>query len=97
MSLIDTNNFDEVIQFAKENKKLFIITRGPKGALSINNGKIVEVQVKKNLNIIDLTGAGDLFAAGYLHGYLNQFTEKDCLENGTEMASKIIQQIGARL
>ena len=97
MSLIDTNNFDEVIQFAKENKKLFIITRGPKGALSINNGKVIEVQVKKNLNIIDLTGAGDLFAAGYLHGYLNQFTEKDCLENGTEMASKIIQQIGARL
>ena len=97
MSLIDTNNFDEVIQFAKENKKLFIITRGPKGALSINNGKIVEVQVKKNLNIIDLTGAGDLFAAGYLHGYLNQFKEKDCLESGTEMASKIIQQIGARL
>ena len=97
MSLIDTNNFDEVIQFAKENKKLFIITRGPKGALSINNGKVIEVQVKKNLNIIDLTGAGDLFAAGYLHGYLNQFTEKDCLESGTEMASKIIQQIGARL
>ncbi len=97
MSLIDTNNFDEVIQFAKENKKLFIITRGPKGALSINNGKVIEVQVKKNLNIVDLTGAGDLFAAGYLHGYLNQFTEKDCLESGTEMASKIIQQIGARL
>ncbi len=97
MSLINTNNFDEVIQFAKENKKLFIITRGSKGALSINNGKVIEVQVKKNLNIIDLTGAGDLFAAGYLHGYLNQFTEKDCLESGTEMASKIIQQIGARL
>jgi len=97
MSLIDTNNFDEVIQFAKESKKLFIITRGPKGALSINNGKVIEVQVKKNLNIVDLTGAGDLFAAGYLHGYLNQFTEKDCLESGTEMASKIIQQIGARL
>ena len=97
MSLIDTNNFDEVIQFAKENKKLFIITRGPKGALSVNNGKVIEVQIKKNLNIIDLTGAGDLFASGYLHGYLNQFTEKDCLESGTEMASKIIQQIGARL
>ena len=97
MSLINTNDFKEVIEFAKKNKKLYIITRGQKGAISINNGKVIEVQVKKNLNIVDLTGAGDLFAAGYLHGYLNQFTEKDCLESGTEMASKIIQQIGARL
>ena len=97
MSLINTNDFKEVIEFAKKNKKLYIITRGQKGAISINNGKVIEVQVKKNLNIVDLTGAGDLFAAGYLHGYLNQFSEEDCLKSGTEMASKIIQQIGARL
>jgi len=97
MSLIDAKNFNEVIEFAKKIKKLLIITRGQKGALSINNGEVVEVQVKKNLNIIDLTGAGDLFAAGYLHGYLNKFTEKDCLESGTELASNVIQQIGARL
>ncbi len=96
-SLINTNNFQEVINFAKQTKKLFIITRGEKGAISINGEVIIEVGIKKNLNIVDLTGAGDLFAAGYLHGYLNNFSGKDCLEKGTEMSSKIIQQIGARI
>ena len=96
-SLINTNNFQEVINFAKQTKKLFIITRGEKGAISINGEDIIEVGIKKNLNIVDLTGAGDLFAAGYLHGYLNNFSGKDCLEKGTEMSSKIIQQIGARI
>ena len=51
----------------------------------------------KNLKIVDLTGAGDLFAAGFLHGYINKLLTKDCLEKGTEMSSKVIQQIGARL
>ena len=97
MSLINTSNFDEVVQFAKEVNKLIVITRGKKGAISIKGNDITEVGVKKNLNIIDLTGAGDLFASGYLHGYLNNFSQKDCLEKGTEMSSKIIQQIGARL
>ena len=97
MSLIDTNNFEEVINFAKHIKKLIIITRGEKGAVSIDGGNIIETGVNKNLNIVDLTGAGDLFASGYLHGYLNNFSQKDCLEKGTEMSSKIIQQIGARL
>jgi len=96
-SLINTNNFDDVIEFAKQIKKLIIITRGEKGAISINNSEVVEVGIKKNLKLVDLTGAGDLFASGYLHGYLNNFSQKDCLEKGTEMSSKIIQQIGARL
>ena len=96
MSLIDAKNFDEVIRFAREINKLIIITRGEKGAVSINGGEVTEVGVKKKLNIIDLTGAGDLFASGYLHGYLNNFSQKECLESGTEMSSKIIQQIGAR-
>jgi fructokinase len=96
-SLIDTKNFNEVIDFAKQIKKLIIITRGEKGAISINKNNICEVGVKKNLKIVDLTGAGDLFAAGYLHGYINQFSQKECLEKGTEMSSKIIQQIGARI
>ena len=96
MSLIDAKNFDEVIRFAREINKLIIITRGEKGAVSINGSEITEVGVKKKLNIIDLTGAGDLFASGYLHGYLNNFSQKECLEKGTEMSSKIIQQIGAR-
>tara|TARA_B100001121_G_scaffold228266_1_gene201594 strand:- start:12965 stop:13897 length:933 start_codon:yes stop_codon:yes gene_type:complete len=97
MSLISTNNFDEVISFAKEINKHFVITRGEKGAISINKKNVTEVGVEKNLNIVDLTGAGDLFAAGYLHGILNNFSEKDCLKKGTEMSSKIIQQIGARI
>ena len=97
MSLIDAKNFDEVITFAKEIKKLLIITRGKKGAISINGNRIEKIGVEKNLKIVDLTGAGDLFASGYLHGYLNNFSEKECLEKGTEMSSKIIQKIGARL
>ena len=96
-SLIDTKNFNEVIEFAKQIKKLIIITRGEKGAISIKGDEIKEISVKKNLDIIDLTGAGDLFAAGYLHGLINNLSSDLCLEKGTEMSSKIIQQIGARL
>ena len=96
-SLIDTKNFSEVIEFAKQIKKLIIITRGEKGAISIKGDEIKEISVKKNLNIIDLTGAGDLFAAGYLHGLINNLSNVLCLEKGTEMSSKIIQKIGARL
>ena len=97
LSLINTNNFQEVVSFAKEIKKTLIITRGEKGAISINNNIVTEVGIKKNLNVVDLTGAGDLFASGYLHGYLNAFSEEECLNKGTEMSSKVIQQIGARL
>ena len=97
MSLINTDSFDEVINFAKEVNKLIVITRGEKGAISINGNQIKEVAAKKNLNLVDLTGAGDLFASGYLHGYLNNLSQEDCLRRGTEMSSKIIQQIGARL
>ena len=97
ISLIDANNFDEVIEFAKKIKKLLVITRGEKGALSINGNEINEIGIEKNLKIVDLTGAGDLFAAGYLHGIINNFSSSDCLKKGTEMSSKIIQQIGARL
>ena len=97
LSLINANNFQEVVSFAKEIKKTLIITRGEKGAISINNDIVTEVGIKKNLNVVDLTGAGDLFASGYLHGYLNAFSEEECLNKGTEMSSKVIQQIGARL
>ena len=96
-SLIEAKNFDEVIEFAKQIKKLLIITRGNKGAISINGEHINQVGIKKNLKLVDLTGAGDLFAAGFLHGYVNHFTMEKCLEKGTEMSSKVIQQIGARL
>ena len=96
-SLIDAKNFNEVIEFGKNIKKCLIITRGSKGAVSIIGDKVNEVGIEKNLKLVDLTGAGDLFAAGYLHGYLNNFTYEESLRKGTEMASKIIQQIGARL
>ncbi len=96
MSLIDTDNFQKVISFAKEIKKNLVITRGEKGAISINKNIVTEVGIKKDLNIVDLTGAGDLFASGYLHGYLNNFSEEECLKKGTEIASRVIQQIGAR-
>ena len=63
----------------------------------IKNNEIIECQSKSNLKIVDLTGAGDLFAAGFLHGYINNLSIKDSLEKGTEMSSKIIEKIGARL
>jgi len=96
-SLIQTKSFDEVINFSKQLNKLVIITRGEKGAVAVKGDEIVESDIQKNLNIVDLTGAGDLFAAGFLHGYINKLSTKECLEKGTEMSSKVIQQIGARL
>ena len=96
-SLIQAKSFDEVINFSKQLNKLVIITRGEKGAVAVKGDEIVESDIQKNLNIVDLTGAGDLFAAGFLHGYINKLSTKECLEKGTEMSSKIIQQIGARL
>jgi sugar/nucleoside kinase (ribokinase family) len=97
MSLIDVKKFDEVINFAKEINKLIVVTRGDKGAVAINNNEIVECSAKKNLQIKDLTGAGDLFAGGFLHGLINNKSNKESLETGTEMSSKVIQIIGARL
>ena len=96
-SLIDAKNFDEVVSFSKQLGKLIVVTRGEKGAVAINGQDISECDIKKNLKIVDLTGAGDLFAAGFLHGYVNNMSIKESLEKGTEMSSKIIQQIGARL
>ena len=96
-SLIEARNFDEIINFSKKLNKLMVVTRGEKGAVAINGNEVVENDVHKNLKIIDLTGAGDLFAAGFLHGYINNLSTKECLEKGTEMSSKVIQQIGARL
>ncbi len=97
MSLIDVKKFDEVINFAKEINKLIVVTRGNKGAVAINRNEIVECSAKNNLKIKDLTGAGDLFAGGFLHGLINNKSTKESLAIGTEMSSKIIQIIGARL
>ena len=97
LSLIDTNSFDQVISFCKEINKNVVITRGEKGAISIKQNEVIECEAKKDLNIKDLTGAGDLFAAGYLHGIVNKLSTKESLEKGTELSSKIIQKIGARI
>ena len=96
-SLINAKNFNEVVSFSKEIGKIVVITRGETGATAINGAEIVECGIQKNLKIVDLTGAGDLFAAGFLHGYVNKLSLKESLEKGTEMSSKVIQQIGARL
>ena len=96
-SLIGTNSFDQVITFGKQLRWLLVITRGEKGSVAIKNNEVLECESKSNLKIIDLTGAGDLFAAGFLHGFINNFSIKDSLEKGTEMSSKIIQKVGARL
>ena len=96
-SLIEAKNFNEVIDFSKQLNKLVVITRGEKGSVAVNGEKIFENDVKKNLKIVDLTGAGDLFAAGFLHGYIKDLSMEECLKKGTEMSSSVIQQIGARL
>ena len=95
-ALIESKNFKEVITFAKKLKKLVVITRGEKGSIAIKGDQVEECDSKKNLKIVDLTGAGDLFASGFLHGYINDFSLKESLINGTKMSSKVIQQIGAR-
>ena len=97
LELIDAKSFNEVISFGKNLNKILVVTRSDKGSIAINQNEIIECESQKNLNIVDLTGAGDLFAAGFLHGYINELTIRESLEKGTEMASKIIQKIGARL
>ena len=97
ISLIDAKSFKEVISFSKQIKKNIVITRGEKGAVSINNEELTECNAKQNLKIKDLTGAGDLFAAGYMHGIINNLSIQDCLFKGTELSSQIIQKIGARI
>ncbi|MDC0530186.1 adenosine kinase [Pelagibacteraceae bacterium] len=97
LELISAKSFDDVISFGKKLNKTLVITRSDKGSVAINQNEVVECKSQKNLRIIDLTGAGDLFAAGFLHGYINNFSIKESLNKGTEMASKIIQQIGARI
>ena len=97
MSLIDAKNFDDVITFSKSLGKTIVVTRGEKGAVAVNGDEVVECGIKEGLKIVDLTGAGDLFAGGFLHGHVNKMSLKDSLEKGTEMSSKVIQQIGARL
>ncbi len=97
MSLIDAKSFDEVISFSKSLGKTIVLTRGEKGAIAIDKDQVLECGIKQGLKVVDLTGAGDLFAAGFLHGYVNNMSLKESLDKGTEMSSKVIQQIGARL
>jgi len=97
LSLISSKSFDDAVSYGKNLNKNMVITRGEKGAISINDGKIVEFSAQSNLKIIDLTGAGDLFAAGYLHGLINKMNINESLAKGTELSSKIIQKIGARI
>ena len=97
MSLIDAKNFNDVINFSKQLNKLIVVTRGEKGAVAINNKEVFECEAEKNLKIIDLTGAGDLFAAGYLNGLINKMSTEECLKKGSKLSSQIIQKIGARI
>jgi sugar/nucleoside kinase (ribokinase family) len=97
MELIDAKTFDDVVMFGKNLNKLLVVTRSDKGSVAISRSEVVETESQKNLKIIDLTGAGDLFAAGFLHGIINDLSIKESLKKGTDMASKIIQKIGARL
>ena len=97
MSLINAKTFNEVINFSKSLNKIIVITRGEKGAIAISKDEVAECGIKHGLKVVDLTGAGDLFAGGFLHGHIYNMSLKECLDKGTEMSSKVIQKIGARL
>ena len=97
LSLFDAKNVDEVIVFLKQYKNNIVITRGEKGSIAINKNQVFEVEAKKNIKLADLTGAGDLFAAGYLHGVINNLSVKESLIKGTELSAQVIQIIGARI
>ena len=89
--------FYEVIDVSKSLCNIIFLTKCEKVSVAINGDEVVECWIKQDLKVVDLTGAGDLFAAGFLHGHVNNMSLKDCLDKGTEMSSKVIQQIGARL
>ena len=97
LALFSSNSFEDIVVFCKQLKKNIVITRGEKGAIAINGDNVIECKAKKNIKVLDLTGAGDLFAAGYIHGVVNNMNIKESLEKGTELSSKIIQKIGARI
>ena len=96
-SLINANSFNDTIEFSKTINKTIVITRGEKGSVVISKKNVYECKAKSDLKLADLTGAGDLFAGGFLHGYVNNMGLEKSLEKGTEMSSKVIQIIGARL
>jgi len=97
LTLFETDNLKKIINFCKALKKIIVITKSNKGSLVIFGDTVEECSAKQNLKIIDLTGAGDLFLAGFISNYRRNKNLKECLNLGTEMASKIIQKVGARL
>ena len=95
--LMQKNHLEDSLNELKKINKLIIITRSEKGSLAILNNKIIDCESVKVKKILDLTGAGDLFAAGFFKEYLDESNIKKCLQTGSEVAAKIIQKIGARL
>ena len=92
LSLIDAKNFDEVISFGKQLGKLIVITRGEKGSIAIQKNEVVECDSQKNLKIVDLTGAGDLFAAGFLHGHVNNLSIKKVFKKELKWHQKLFKK-----
>ena len=97
LELSETKNLLDSINILKEFNKLIVITRSEKGSLAIHHNRVTECSSEKAEKILDLTGAGDLFAAGFLKEYIDSSDIKKCLHTGSILASKIIQKFGARL
>ena len=95
--LTGKKNLLDSINQLKEFDKLIVVTRSDKGSLAIKNNEVINCESVKVDKVLDLTGAGDLFAAGFLKEYLDKSDIKKCLTIGSIVASKIIQKIGARL
>jgi fructokinase len=95
--LVQKDNLLDSINELKKIKKIIVITRSENGSLAILNNEITKCESIKVEKVLDLTGAGDLFASGFLKEYLDKSNIKKCLQTGSDLAAKIIQKIGARL
>jgi len=95
--LTNKKNLLDSINQLKGFNKLIVVTRSDKGSVAIKGNEIINCESTKVNKILDLTGAGDLFAAGFLKEYLEKAEIKQCLSTGSTLASEIIQRIGARL
>jgi fructokinase len=95
--LMQKNNLLNSMNELKSIDKLIIITRSENGSVALLNDEITYCESTKVEKVLDLTGAGDLFAAGFLKEYLDKSNIKNCLQAGSKLAAKIIQKVGARL
>ena len=96
-SLYENDNIEEITKILSQQERIYAITMGEEGALIIKGDETYKIEAQKIENLVDTTGAGDLFAAGFLEHFIKNESLESCGSRGVEMASRVIQQYGARL